>query len=191
MICLASLLITLLLPLGASAEGHGPLAPSLLDLEARRLSGEVQPLSVYRGQVLLVVNTASRCGYTPQYQGLQSLFERYRERGFSVLGFPSNDFGGQEPGSADQIDAFCRANYGVEFPMFSKVTTRGEGQHAVYRYLTSQPVPVGGPIRWNFQKYLVDRTGRVVSRHASGVRPDSDALVAEIERLLADPDLGG
>ncbi len=176
------LLSVLPLSLGAEEPGQG-----LLDLRARRLSGEVEPLSRYRGQVLLVVNTASRCGYTPQYEGLQALYERFHSQGFSVLGFPSNDFGGQEPGSDDQIGAFCKANYGVEFPMFSKVRVKGDDAHPVYRHLTSLPEPIGGDVRWNFQKYLVDRRGEVVASYASGVRPEDARLVSAIERLIAEP----
>jgi len=185
-----ALLVLLLAVAPAAAGGAGAGgAPggSLLDLEARRLDGPVEPLARYRGQVLLVVNTASRCGYTPQYDALQALYDRYRERGFSVLGFPSNDFGSQEPGSDPEIGAFCRMNYGVAFPMFSKVRVRGEGAHPVYVYLTSLPDPVGGPVEWNFQKYLVDRSGRVVARYAPRTKPDDPALVADIERLLAAP----
>lgn len=159
-------------------------AASLLDLEARRLGGDVESLNQYRGQVLLVVNTASRCGYTPQYAGLEALYERYREKGFSVLGFPSNDFGNQEPGSDSEIGAFCKKNYGVSFPMFSKVKVNGKDAHPVYALLTSQPAPVGGPVKWNFEKYLVDRQGNVVARFPSSVSPEDAKLAQEIERLL-------
>ncbi len=187
---LCTLAVALALPLAARAEpdraGAAP-TDSLLGLEARRLDGRTEPLDRYRGEVLLVVNTASRCGYTPQYEGLQALYDRYRDRGFSVLGFPSNDFGAQEPGSDAQIGAFCRANYGVSFPMFSKVAVRGADAHPVYAYLTSLPAPVGGPVQWNFQKYLVDRRGKVVARYPSRVTPQDPALVAELERLLAEP----
>lgn len=172
----------------AETEGSRQEKPmSLLELEARRLDGANELLERYRGQVLLIVNTASRCGYTPQYEGLQKLYSRYRDKGFSVLGFPSNDFGDQEPGSASEIKAFCRSNYGVEFPMFSKVRIVGAGADPVYAYLTSLPEPVGGPVEWNFQKYLVDRHGKVVARHAPGVEPEDAELIAEIENLLAEP----
>jgi glutathione peroxidase len=162
-------------------------AKELLDLSARRLTGSEEPLSRYRGEVLLIVNTASECGYTPQYAGLQTLYERYREDEFSVLGFPSNDFGEQEPGDDRQIGAFCKSNYGVEFPMFSKVRVLGADAHPVYAYLTSLPKPVGGPVEWNFQKYLVDRSGNVVARFESETEPDDPALVAAVERLLSEP----
>ncbi len=171
----------------AKADAADTEATSFYDLEARRLGGEVERLDRYRGQVLLVVNTASRCGYTPQYEGLQALYSEQRDRGLTVLGFPSNDFGEQEPGSDREIGAFCKASYGVEFPMFSKVVTGGPDAHPVYAYLTSRPAPVGGPVRWNFQKYLVDRQGRVVARFDSKVKPGDAKLRAEIERLLGEP----
>jgi glutathione peroxidase len=170
----------------AAAEEHGDHA-SLLGLEARRLNGDTESLDRYRGQVLLVVNTASRCGYTPQYEGLQALYARFESQGFSVLGFPSNDFGRQEPGGDAEIREFCRLNYGVKFPMFSKVSVKGPDAHPVYVYLTSLPEPIGGPVQWNFQKYLVDRNGTVVARYASRVRPQDPGLVGEIERLLSEP----
>jgi glutathione peroxidase len=174
-----------------------PLAPEraiaeevtkkLLDLSARRLGGSEEPLARYRGEVLLIVNTASECGYTPQYAGLQALYERYRENKFNVLGFPSNDFGEQEPGDDRQIGAFCKSNYGVEFPMFSKVRVVGADAHPVYAYLTALPKPIGGAVEWNFQKYLVDRNGNVVARFESDTEPDDPALVAAVERLLSEP----
>jgi glutathione peroxidase len=160
---------------------------SLLEIEARRLGGGTESLERYRGQVLLIVNTASRCGYTPQYEGLQALYDRYREQGFTVLGFPSNDFAGQEPDSDLEIAAFCRSNYGVGFPMFSKVRVNGADAHPVYVFLTSLPKPLGGPVQWNFQKYLVDRSGEVVARYAPRVSPRDPDLVAKIEGLLAEP----
>jgi glutathione peroxidase len=179
------------LSVGAQLAPDGAIAEEatkeLLDLSARRLAGSEEPLSRYRGEVLLIVNTASECGYTPQYAGLQTLYERYRENEFSVLGFPSNDFGEQEPGDDRQIGAFCKSNYGVEFPMFSKVRVLGADAHPVYAYLTSLPKPIGGPVEWNFQKYLVDRSGNVVARFESDTEPDDPALVAAVERLLAKP----
>lgn len=172
----------------ALALGAGPLQAetgSVLDLEARRLDGSVEELGLYKGQVVLLVNTASRCGYTPQYEGLQALYDEKRGDGFTILGFPSNDFGQQEPGNDPQIATFCKMNYGVEFPMFSKVKVGGDEAHPVYAYLTALPEPVGGPVRWNFEKYLVDRDGRVVERFASGVTPEDGQLRALIDELLA------
>jgi len=159
----------------------------VLDFRMRSLQGPEQDLAEYRGQVVLIVNVASRCGLTPQYRGLQQLFDRYRERGFVVLGFPANDFRGQEPGTDAEIREFCKANYGVSFPMFSKIHVTGEEIHPLYARLTAQPEPIGGAVEWNFQKYLVDRSGRVVARFKPRVDPLDEAVVQHLERLLADP----
>lgn len=166
-----------------TAQGPGrPPAASLYDLETRTLDGKPAPLSAYRGKVTLVVNTASQCGYTPQYAGLQKLHDDLQGRGFSVLGFPSNDFGGQEPGSAQEIATFCQRNYGVTFPMFTKsVTKAGPDQSPVYTYLgTSGNLP-----GWNFSKYVVDKDGRVVAFFPSKVAPDDPQLRKAIEAALA------
>ena len=133
------------------------------------------------------MNVASKCGLTPQYEGLEKLYERYRDRGFAVLGFPSNDFAGQEPGSEAEIAEFCRRSYGVTFPMFSKITVKGEGRHPLYRALTGLPAPIGGEVQWNFQKYLVDRKGDVVARFDPRTAPDDPALVKQVEELLGQP----
>jgi len=171
---------------GASlaSEGDAGKGEGIHQFDARRLTGQEESLAQYRGEVLLIVNTASQCGYTPQYDGLQELHARYGERGFSVLGFPSNDFGAQEPGTDAEIGAFCKRNYGVNFPMFSKIKVRGEGQHPLYAYLTSLPEPLGGPVKWNFQKYLVDPSGQVVARYFSATEPLNDELVSSIEGML-------
>ncbi len=190
-VVLIATLVVLWSEASKAANESPPAAPSsIYEFEAKRLGGPVQPLSGFRGEVLLIVNTASHCGYTGQYDGLQKLYSQFRDRGFSVLGFPSNDFR-QEPGSDVQIGDFCRSNYGVEFPMFSKVRVRDPDAHPLYGYLTTRPEPVGGPVRWNFQKYLVDRSGRVVARFDPGVRPEDPALVAQIERQLAAPRVRG
>jgi glutathione peroxidase len=186
----ASLALLCVVAWAGHVEGSGDTEAAktgLLALEARRLNGAPESLERYRGDVLLVVNTASRCGYTPQYEGLQALYDRYHDQGFSVLGFPSNDFAGQEPGNDQQIVDFCRMNYGVEFPMFSKVKVKGTDAHPVYHYLTSLPEPIGGPVGWNFQKYLVDRNGVVVARYEPKTSPEDPSIVAEIEALLAVP----
>jgi glutathione peroxidase len=158
----------------------------VLDFTMRRLDGTEERLADYRGRVLLLVNVASRCGLTPQYAGLEALYERYRERGFAVLGFPANDFAGQEPGSDAEIAQFCATRYGVRFPMFSKISVKGAGTHPLYRELTSLPPPIGGEVQWNFQKYLVDRRGEVVARFDPRTSPDDPSLVARIEALLAE-----
>ncbi len=153
----------------------------LYDLTASTLAGKPQPLEAYRGRVALVVNVASECGYTPQYAGLERLYEAYKDRGLVVLGFPSNEFGGQEPGTAAQIQAFCEKNYGVTFPMFEKIQVkRGAGQSPVYRFLTEgRDAP-----SWNFHKYLVGRDGAVRAAFASAVKPESTELVDAIEAAL-------
>lgn len=178
-------LLPLLLTLVAAtavAAGDGDVLGHTLD----RIDGTPQSLGEYRGRVLLLVNVASKCGNTPQYEGLEALYEQYRERGFGVLGFPSNDFGAQEPGSNAEIASFCRSTYGVRFPMFAKIRVTGEDAHPLYREITSLPEPIGGPVKWNFQKYLVDRSGRVVARYSPRTQPDDAALVARIEALLAE-----
>jgi glutathione peroxidase len=154
---------------------------------AERLDGGAASLSSYRGKVLLIVNTASQCGFTPQYAGLEALYRTYNERGLEVLGFPCNQFGAQEPGSAAEIGAFCEQNYGVSFPMFAKIDVNGDQAHPLYRFLKKQKPGLlgplgGGAIKWNFTKFLVDRSGNVVARYASTTRPES--LAKDIENLL-------
>jgi glutathione peroxidase len=157
---------------------------SLYTFSARTLGGETVALDRYRGKVLLIVNTASECGFTPQYAGLQQIYERFAARGFEVLGFPCNQFGKQEPGDAAQIGAFCAKNFGVTFPMFEKIDIKGPDAHPLYRYLTSERRGLFGTkvIKWNFTKFLVDRDGRVVKRYGSRTTPD--AIVRDIEPLL-------
>ena len=153
------------------------------DFTATSLSGDEVPLKRFEGQVLLIVNTASKCGFTPQYQGLEALQREFSPRGFAVLGFPCNQFGGQEPGDARQIADFCESKYDVTFPMFSKIDVNGFDAHPLYDYLKKEKSGLFGPsIKWNFTKFLVDRAGRVVARHAPTTTPD--ALKKEIEALL-------
>ena len=163
---------------------------ALLDENYRRLAGTetVNLASEYRGQVLLVVNTASKCGYTPQYEALEAMHARYKDRGFAVLGFPSNDFMGQEPGSEKQIQEFCTLTYGVKFPMFQKVHVKGRDATPLYRQLAKETGTAPG---WNFHKYLIDREGRVVANFPSKVTPDDPALLARLETLLAAPKPAG
>jgi glutathione peroxidase len=159
-------------------------ASSVFDFEARRLDGAPMPLARFRGQVLLVVNTASECGFTPQYAGLEALHERYAARGFSVIGFPCNQFGAQEPGGPDEIAAFCEHNYGVTFPLAERIDVKGPNAHPLYRHLTAAAPGILGTevIKWNFTKFLVDREGRVVARFAPTTKPDE--LTSAIEALL-------
>jgi glutathione peroxidase len=174
------LLVLLLSSLGRPA-GAGPEVPmSFFDLTTARLDGTPQPLAAYKGQVVLVVNTASECGFTPQYAGLEQLYEQYKGKGFTVLGFPSNDFGGQEPGSADEIASFCSTRYHVTFPLFEKVATKGAGQSPIYAFLTAKhPEP-----KWNFHKYLVGKDGQVVQAFPSKVTPESPELRQAIDAAL-------
>jgi glutathione peroxidase len=157
---------------------------SLYDISAQRLDGNTASLADYRGKVLLIVNVASRCGFTPQYTGLEALYRKYRDRGFEVLGFPCNQFGAQEPGDAAEIGAFCSTTYDVTFPMFAKVEVNGSDAHPLYQHLKSaQPGILGTEaIKWNFTKFLVDRQGAVVKRYAPKDAPE--ALDAEVAALL-------
>jgi glutathione peroxidase len=154
------------------------------DFAAARIDGTQAPLSEWAGKVLLVVNTASQCGFTPQYAGLQELHQRYAPQGFAVLGFPCNQFGGQEPGSEGQIATFCETSFGVTFPMFAKVEVNGSGAHPLWKHLTStKPGLLGSEaIKWNFTKFLVDRQGRVIARYAPTTKPAD--IAADVERAL-------
>ena len=156
---------------------------SIYDFRATSLAGEDVPLKRFEGQVLLIVNTASGCGFTPQYKGLEALQRQFAPRGFSVLGFPCNQFGGQEPGDARQIEQFCSTNYAVSFPMFAKIDVNGSNAHPLYQYLKNAKAGLlGSSIKWNFTKFLLDRSGKVVARHAPTTKPEG--LTKEIEALL-------
>jgi glutathione peroxidase len=161
---------------------------SIYDVPIDSLEGESGQLAAQRGNVTLVVNVASQCGLTPQYTSLQRLQERYRDRGFSVLGFPCNQFLGQEPGSPTEIAEFCESNYGVTFPLFEKIDVNGDDRHPLYVALTEHADPEGhtGDIRWNFEKFLVDDDGTVIARFAPQVEPESDEIVTAIEKALDD-----
>lgn len=176
--------IVLLGVMVAAPLGAGAACPPLLDTRMETLMHGETSLCQFSGKVLLVVNTASRCGYTPQYQGLEKLYRRYKDRGLVVLGFPSNDFGGQEPGSAKEIAQFCEINYGVSFPIFAKTRVVSEGGNPLYDRLAHA---AARRPQWNFHKYLVDRRGEKVLAFPSSVAPEDRRLVTEIERLLAQP----
>jgi len=153
------------------------------DFSARALDGRDVSLKAFDGMVLLIVNTASACGFTPQYKGLEELHRRFASRGFAVLGFPCNQFGNQEPGDSAQIATFCERNYGVTFPMFEKIDVNGETAHPLYKFLKSEKSGLlGASIKWNFTKFLVDRSGQVVARHAPTTRPET--LARDIEAQL-------
>jgi len=156
------------------------------DFQADNLDGKPVNLAQYRGKVLLIVNTASACGYTPQYQGLEALYRRYGEQGLVVLGFPCNQFGGQEPGANAEIGAFCEKNFGVSFPLFAKIDVNGSGAHPLFQQLKHAAPGILGTkaIKWNFTKFLVRKDGTVFARYASASKPEK--LVADIEKLLAE-----
>lgn len=156
---------------------------SLYDIAVKTISGEEKTLAEYKGRVLLIVNTASQCGLTPQYKGLQELYTRYADKEFAVLGFPCNQFAAQEPGSEEEIAAFCDRNYGVTFPLFAKIDVNGPTAHPLYQYLKANaPEGQGEEIEWNFAKFLVDREGRIVKRIGARVQPED--VSSDIERLL-------
>ena len=153
--------------------------------KVQTLAGETVSLDSYRGKTLLIVNTASQCGYTPQYDGLEKLYQRYKDKGLLVLGFPSNDFGGQEPGSAEEIATFCKKNFGVTFPLFAKVHAAGPDIAPLYQTLThSTPAGISGDVKWNFTKFLVDPAGDVVGRFEPSTDPLAPSLTGAIERHL-------
>lgn len=176
------LLLTLctMLVLAVTSSVAAENAMSLYDLTTNSLDGKPVKLADYKGKVLVIVNTASQCGYTPQYAGLQKLYEGYRDKGVVVLGFPSNDFGGQEPGTPAQIKTFCETKFQVQFPMFEKVKTSGDGQSPVYRFLTAKHAAP----KWNFHKYVVGKDGHVVAAFPSSVVPESAELKSAIETAL-------
>lgn len=155
---------------------------SFYDLEAKTISEQNVSLSQYKSKAVLVVNVASKCGFTGQYSGLETLYNDYKDKGLTILGFPSNDFGAQEPGSNDEIATFCQRNYGVSFPMMAKIPVKGENKHPVYSFLTSGEKP--GEVGWNFEKFLIDADGKVVERYKSRVSPDSKDLRADIDSLV-------
>ena len=157
---------------------------SLFEIPVRRIDGQEETLGEYRGKVLLIVNTASKCGFTPQFEGLQGLYDRYHEKGLEVLGFPCNQFMNQDPGSEDEISSFCSLNYGVNFPMFSKIEVNGPNTHPLYQLLKGQKKGMLGSeaIKWNFTKFLVGRDGRVIRRYPPTAKPES--IAADIERAL-------
>lgn len=156
----------------------------LYDFTLDDIDGKPVSLGQFQGKVLLLVNTASFCGNTPQYGGLQTLYDRYREQGLEILAFPANNFGRQEPGTSEEIKTFCYTKYSLTFPLFHKISVKGSDKHPLYHYLTEQS-PFPGEVEWNFQKYLVDRSGQVVARYAPRTKPLSDEIVRDIERTLA------
>ncbi|KAF1082375.1 MAG: Glutathione peroxidase [Candidatus Rifleibacterium amylolyticum] len=183
-IVLIVVIISLAVSPGAS---HPPEdKKSVLEYTLALADGTQQPLESFRGKVLLLVNVASKCGFTGQYEGLEKLQKKYESEGFTVLAFPANDFLGQEPGTNEEIVTFCRMSYGVTFPVFAKISVIGAEQHPLYRFLTNEATNPGfaGKISWNFNKFLVDRTGKVVARYGSRTVPEDTQLIADLEKAL-------
>jgi glutathione peroxidase len=183
------ILIALLVGFTFAFAGDDPkkgsdAVPPVLNFKMKSLAGQEVDLSKYQGKVLLMVNTASKCGYTPQYKDLEALYKKYHERGLEVLGFPADNFGHQEPGTDQQIAEFCEKNFGVTFPMFSKVSVKGDDQVPLFQYLTAN-APETGEIKWNFEKFLISRDGKIVHRFRSKVKPSSDQVTQAVEQELA------
>ena len=171
-----------------SADEPAKKPASVLDFQVQDIDGKNVDLSKYKGDVLLIVNTASKCGYTPQYEGLEKVYEKFKGQGFEVLAFPANEFGFQEPGDNAEIKSFCSSNYHVTFPLFSKIVVKGQGIHPLYQFLTGPETDPkhAGPIQWNFNKFLVNRKGEIVARFPSGDKPESAKVTKAIETALAE-----
>src|SRR5271169_3706422 len=177
----ASVLVPAILLAAAALFAGG----SVYDFTLPSIDGKPLPLANYKGKVVLLVNVASRCGFTPQYTALESTYEKYKDKGFVILGFPANNFGSQEPGTNAEIKTFCQSKYSVTFPMYGKVSVKGDDQTPLYAYLTKDANPaLAGEIKWNFTKFLVDRNGKVVARFEPDVTPDSPQITAEIDKLI-------
>jgi glutathione peroxidase len=182
-LALAAVCIGLCLFCGDAASAS---SRSVYDFKMKDIDGKDVKLKKYKGNVLLVVNTASKCGYTPQYESLQATFDKYKDRDFYVLGFPANNFGGQEPGTEKEIKEFCTSKYKVTFPMFAKISVKGPDQDPLYAYLTNKEInpEFGGDITWNFNKFLIDKKGKIVARFTSKQKPDGPEVIAAIEKYL-------
>jgi len=175
----------LLLGLVLLMAGTSFAASNIYDFTLPNIDGKPMPLADFKGKVVLMVNVASQCGYTPQYSALEALYEKYKDQGFVIVGFPANNFGAQEPGTNEEIKTFCSRKYSVTFPLYGKVSVKGADQTPLYQYLTKQtPAPIAGDIKWNFTKFLVDRKGNVVQRFEPAVTPDSTEVVSAVEKLL-------
>lgn len=181
---MANILFSFLLILSINIYAKDANMQTIYDFKVKTINGEETTLEAYRGKVMLIVNVASQCGFTSQYEGLEALYQKYKDKGLVVLGFPCNQFGAQEPGSEQEIQNFCRVNFGVTFPMFSKINVNGDDTHPLYAYLKSEQKGILGSesIKWNFTKFLVDKEGKIVARFASATSPQS--LEEEIQKLL-------
>ena len=184
----AAVLAAVLPRAGASGPADDRKPASVLDFKVQDMDGKAVDLAKFKGEVLLIVNTASQCGNTPQYAGLEAMYGKYKGQGFSVLAFPANEFGLQEPGSNQEIRQFCTARYNVTFPLFAKIVVKGQGIHPLYQFLTSPETDpkFAGEIGWNFDKFLVNRKGEVIARFKAGEKPESPALVKAVEAALAE-----
>jgi len=175
-----ALLTTLLL--GQFTSAH---ADSIYDIKLKDIDGKDSSLAAYKGQLLLIVNVASKCGFTKQYTGLEAIYQKYKTKGLTVVGMPCNQFGGQEPGTSEEIKLFCSSKYNVTFPLFEKLEVNGDKRHPLYTSLAGKGSPVAGDIKWNFTKFLVGRDGKILGRFESAVAPESPELTAAIEAALA------
>ena len=188
---LVSILLCFALAFAVSKTGKGSepsaKAKSVLDFTMKNIDGKDIKLNSYKGKTILIVNTASKCGYTPQYEGLQKIYDKYKDQGFVILGFPANNFGGQEPGSNEEIKEFCTMKYKVSFPMFAKISVKGDDIHPLYAFLTSKETDpdFAGDIPWNFSKFLIDRDGKIIARFSPKDAPESEKVVQAIESALA------
>jgi len=182
----ATVLITIVIAIGSipAQEKIKSMNAPIYNFTMKTLAGKEQALADFKGKVVMVVNTASFCGYTPQYKDLEAVYKQYKDKGFVIIGFPSNNFGKQEPGSDGDIAAFCERNYGVSFPMFSKISVKGSDIHPLYKYLTTE-TPFKEEIAWNFTKFLVDKNGNVAAKFPSKVKPNEKEVLAKIDELLA------
>ena len=178
--------ISLVLASATGKKENAMAASSVLDFTVKDIDGKDVKLESYKGKVLLITNVASKCGYTPQYDGLQAIYSKYQGQGFAVLGFPANNFLGQEPGTNEEIKTFCKTKYNVTFPMFSKISVKGADIHPLYQFLTSKETDpqFGGDITWNFNKFLVDRSGKLIARFETKEKPESEKIVQAIENAL-------
>ncbi len=181
-VCMKNACLALAGCVGIAAAAH---AASLDEIPLRDINGQPTSLKAYRGKALLIVNVASKCGLTPQYEALQALHTRYQKQGFTVLGFPCNDFANQEPGSLSEIKQFCSINYDVTFPLFDKLHVKGPEQHPLYAALTGKSSPFPGDVKWNFGKFLIGRDGRILRRFEPAVKPDAPEVIEAIEAALA------
>ncbi len=175
-----------------SSTSNSSTKKSIYEFSAQNIEGKDTSLEKYKGDVLLIVNTASQCGYTKQYEGLQAIYDKYKDKGFKVLGFPANNFGGQEPGTNAEIKDFCTTKFKVTFPMFAKISVKGEDAHPLYKFLTDEKLngEFGGDISWNFNKFLTNDKGEIVARFTSKDAPDSEEVIRAIEKYLEERKAG-